>query len=152
MDQSKTNQRSGTLVGFTAIIMWGFLALFSKMAGEVPPLQLIAMSFLIGGLLGVASWPFRPKAMSVLTSQNWRVWTLNVGALFGCHFLYFLAVRNAPVGMVLGAASYIAPLHSTVILITAGFAVFHWSIAIGCLLITVGAAIATKDMFFKKPI
>ena len=297
MDQSKANRQPSTLVGFTAILMWGFLALFSKMAGDVPPLQLLAMSFLIGGLLGVASWPFRPNAISVLTSQKWQVWALNVGALFGCHFLYFLAVRNAPVvevsllaylwpllivvfsaflpgerlkwnhiagvvlglvgafyviskgssfvlnngiqlghiiaipyaifwagfsvlirkygevpsdivagfclacaglsglfhsileptlwsmssqqwiaviglglfpmgaafyawdfgmkngdRMVLGAASYVAPMLSTFILIIFGFAAYHWSIAVGCLLITAGAVIAAKNMIFKKPI
>ena len=297
MDQQKKNQPSALLIGFSAILMWGFLALLSKMAGDVPPLQLLAMTFLIGGLLGVASWPFRPKAISVLKSQKWQVWALNVGALFGCHFLYFLAVRNAPVvevsllaylwpllivvfsaflpgenlkwnhvmgvmlgligafyviskgqnftlangiqlghiiaipyaffwagfsvlirkygdvpsdivagfclacaglagichvvleetlwmfstqqmvaiaglglfpmgaafyawdygmknadRMVLGAASYVAPLLSSAILIFFGYAAYHWSIAIGCILITAGAVIAAKDTIFKKSI
>ena len=297
MDQQKKSQPSAILIGFTAILMWGFLALFSKMAGTVPPLQLLAMTFLIGGLLGVASWPFRPNAIHVLTSQKLQVWALNVGALFGCHFLYFLAVRNAPVvevsllaylwpllivvfsaflpgerlkwnhiigvvlglagafyviskgqsftlangiqlghiiaipyaifwagfsvlirkygdvpsdivagfclacaglagishfaleetlwsfsvqqmvaivglglfpmgaafyawdygmkngdRMVLGATAYVAPLLSSTILIFFGYAVYHWSIAIGCLLITGGAVIAAKDMIFKKSI
>ncbi len=291
------SRNAATAIGFLAVLMWGLLAMLSKMAGGVPPLQLIAMSFFIGGLLGVASWPFRPDAFSVLTSQIWQVWALNVGALFGCHFLYFLAVRNAPVvevsliaylwpllivvfsafapgeklrwyhlagvvlglggaffviskgqsfslttglqlghiiaipyaimwagfsvlirkygdvpsdivagfcfacaalsgishfilepslwplssaqwfaiiglgllpmgaafyfwdygmkhgdRMVLGAASYAAPLLSTVILILSGFATYHWSIAVGCVLITIGAVVAAKDMLFKKPI
>ena len=37
------------------------------------------------------------------------MWTLNVGGLFGCHFLYFLAVRNAPVVEV-SLIAYLWPL------------------------------------------
>ena len=290
--------RSGaTLIGFSAVLMWGLLAFLSKLAGEVPALQLTAMSFFVGGCVGMATWPFRPGASRVLFLQKWQVWALNVGCLFGCHLLYFIAVRNAPVvevsliaytwpllivvfsalapgerlgahhlfgvalgvvgavfviskgqglhfskglqlghliaipyaflwawfsvsikkygniptdivvgfcfacailsglthvvleptlwplssaqwtailglgllpmgtafyawdfGMkhgdrlVLGAASYAAPLLSTLVLLASGFAVFHWSIAVGCLLITFGAIVAARDIIFPKPI
>jgi drug/metabolite transporter (DMT)-like permease len=277
--------------------MWGLLAYLSKSAEAIPPLQLNAMGFFVGGLVGAASWPFRPRAHLVLFGQKWQVWALNVGALFGCHLLYFIAIRNAPavevsliaytwpllivvfsafapgeklkwyhilgvalgvagafiviskgefnllsgglqlghiiaipyaimwagfsvmirkygavpsdivVGfcfacaalsgaahftfeptlwnltssqmfavlslgllpmglafyawdfgmkhgdrMILGVSSYAAPLLSTLVLIGTGFAVYHWSIAVGCLLITAGAIIAAKDMIFKKAI
>ena len=32
----------------------------------------------------------------------------------------------------------------------AGFAPYHWSIFVACLLITAGAVIAAKDMIFKR--
>lgn len=291
------NKPQATLIGFTAVLMWGFLAYLSKSAEAIPPLQLNAMGFFVGGLVGVSSWPFRRQAYVVLFGQKWQVWALNVGALFGCHLLYFIAIRNAPavevslvaytwpllivafsafapgeklkwyhvfgVGlgvagafiviskgqlsllsgglqlghiiaipyaimwagfsvlirkygsipsdivagfcfacavlsgiahfaleptlwslstaqwfavvslgllpmglafyawdfgmkhgdrMILGVSSYAAPLLSTLVLIGSGLAVYHWSIAIGCLLITAGAIIAAKDMIFKKPI
>jgi drug/metabolite transporter (DMT)-like permease len=91
------SRRSATLVGFSAILMWGLLALLSKLAGNVPPLQITSMAFLVGGLIGVASWPFRKHAVTTLTSQAWQVWALNIGGLFGCHLLYFMAVQNAPI-------------------------------------------------------
>lgn len=290
-------RRSATLLGFTAVLMWGLLAFLSKIAGDVPPLQLTAMSFFIGGLVGMATWPFRKNAARIMLSQTWQVWALNVGALFGCHLLYFIAVRQAPIievsliaytwpllivvfsaflpgaklqfhhimgvalglagaflvitkgqglslsnglqlghliaipyailwaafsvsikrygqiptdivagfcfacavlsgvshlllettlwplapvqwaailglgllpmgaafyawdfGMkhgdttVLGAASYAAPLLSTLVLLAAGMAQFHWSIALACALIIAGAMIAAKDLIFTKPI
>lgn len=283
-----------TLVGFTAVLTWGLLAFFSKLAGDVPPLQITAMAFTIGGLVGVASWPFRPGAARVLLQQKPMVWIHNVAGLFGAHFMYFMAVQRAPVlevsliaylwplfivlfagflpgeklkahhmigvvlgligaffvvskgesfgltqglqsghlialpyamywaaysvsirrygeipsdivagfclatgilaglshlalettvwplsltqwlailglgilplglafyawdfGMkhgdpiVLGASSYAAPLLSTLVLLLAGFAVFHWSIAVACALIVGGAVLAAKDMLFK---
>ena len=291
------NKTQATFIGFAAVIMWGFLAYLSKSAEAIPPLQLNAMGFFVGGLVGVASWPFRTGVYSVLLGQKWQVWALNVGALFGCHLLYFIAIRNAPAvevsliaytwpllivvfsafapgenlkwyhvlgvvlgilgafiviskgqfnvlssglqlghiiaipyaimwagfsvlirkygdvpsdivagfcfaasalsgiahfaieptlwalnssqwfavlglgllpmgaafyawdygmkhgdRMILGVSAYAAPLLSTLVLIISGFAVYHWSIAIGCFLITAGAVIAAKDMILKKPI
>ena len=40
-------RKSATAVGFTAVLMWGLLAFLSKVAGDVPPLQLVAMSFFV---------------------------------------------------------------------------------------------------------
>ena len=283
-----------TLIGFTAVLMWGLLAYLSKLASGLPPFQMMAMGFGIGGLVGVASWPFRPEARKVLLSQGWLVWVWNVAGLFGCHLVYFIAVRNGPVAevslisytwpllivvfsaltpgeklrghhimgvvlsvigaylviskgtlsafsggltlghliaipyafmwaafsvsirrfgnipsdivagfclacaalswfchflfettqwslstgqwlailglgilpmgaafyawdfgmkrgdrIILGAASYAAPLISTLVLLGAGMTTYHWSIALACLLITAGAVIASKDMLFK---
>jgi drug/metabolite transporter (DMT)-like permease len=289
------SKTTATAIGFTAVLMWGLLAFFSKLAGDIPPLQLTGMSFLIGGLVGVASWPFRPGAARVLTQHSPVVWLHNVAGLFGSHFLYFMAVQNAPVvevsliaylwplfivlfsgflpgeklkvhhiigvvlgllgaffvvtkgqgfalanglqlghmialpyamywavysvsirryghipsdivagfclatgvvallchvfmettvwplstqqwiailglgllpvgaafyawdfgmkhgdPMVLGTSSYAAPLLSTIVLLLAGFGVFHWSIAVACLLIIGGAVLAAKEMLFRK--
>jgi hypothetical protein len=54
--------------------------------------------------------------------------------------------------MILGVSSYAAPLLSTLVLISTGFATYHWSIAVGCLLITAGAIVAAKDLIFRKTI
>ena len=286
---------TATLIGFTAVLMWAFLALFTSASGAVPPFQLAAMSFLIGGLMGAATWSFRPAALKTLRQQDWRLWAFGIASLFGYHFIYFTAIRNAPpvevsliaylwplflvafsaflpgeklrghhilgvalglIGaalvitkgqgltlneglklghilalpcaviwsgysilarrfghvptdvvsgfclaaaflsfashllfeqtvwpqnfhewlavaglgllplgaafytwdyglkhgdiMVLGASSYAAPLLSTLVLLSFGYAQFHWSIALACGLVTAGAVIAAKDTIFKK--
>jgi drug/metabolite transporter (DMT)-like permease len=84
-----------TLIGFTAILMWSLLALFTAASGRVPPFQLAAITFAIGGGLGVVTWLFRKGAVSALL-QPPEVWMLGVGGLFGYHALYFLALRLAP--------------------------------------------------------
>ncbi|MGE4247628.1 MAG: DMT family transporter [Parvibaculaceae bacterium] len=89
------SRKTATAVGFLAVVMWAALALFTAASGSVPPFQLAAMTFLIGGLLGVASWPFRPGAAASL-KQDWRVWALGIVGLFGYHFFYFSAIRAAP--------------------------------------------------------
>ncbi|MBB3236418.1 DMT family transporter [Phyllobacterium endophyticum] len=84
-----------TFIGFLAIIMWAMLALFTDISGKVPPFQLTAMTFAIGACLGVVSWLWRPGAARHLR-QPAKVWLLGVAGLFGYHFLYFTALRNAP--------------------------------------------------------
>jgi drug/metabolite transporter (DMT)-like permease len=283
-----------TLIGFTAILMWAFLALLSTAAGAIPPFQLTAMCFFLGGMTGVVSWMWRPNAVKALR-QDWRVWLTGTFGLCVYHCLYFFAIQNAPpveasliaylwpllivlfaallpgerlrihhvfgallglagavviitkggalglsdglksghvyalacafiwsgysvlsrrfgnvptdvvagfclitavvasglhlmleptvwpvtstqwiaitllgllplgVGfytwdhgvkkgdiMVLGAASYAAPLLSTLVLLAGGYAAYHWTIALACLLITGGAVIAAKDMIFAR--
>jgi drug/metabolite transporter (DMT)-like permease len=75
--------------------MWSFLSLLTVASGTMPPFQLAAITFAIGGLVGVASWIGRPNAASAL-KQPPVVWLLGVGGLFGYHALYFIALRLAP--------------------------------------------------------
>ncbi|WP_319532486.1 DMT family transporter [uncultured Cohaesibacter sp.] len=97
-----------TLVGFTAILMWALLALFTAASGSVPPFQLTAMTFLIGGSIGLVSWMFRPGAIRSL-KQPWPVWALGVIGLFGYHFFYYTALRLAP-PVEAGLIAYLWPL------------------------------------------
>lgn len=84
-----------TLFGFAAIVMWALLALFTDLSGAVPPFQLTAMAFLLATLVGVVSIAARGNAGALLRVPA-RVWLTGVVGLFGYHFLYFTALRNAP--------------------------------------------------------
>ncbi len=57
-------------IGFTAILMWSLLALLTAASGKVPPFQLAAMTFAIGGLLGAVSWMFRKGAVARCASRR----------------------------------------------------------------------------------
>lgn len=97
-----------TLVGFTAVLLWSFLAVFTAASGTMPAFQLTAITFGIGGLAGVALWVFRPNAARALR-QPWPVWLLGIGGLFGYHFFYFTSLRNAP-PVEAGLINYFWPL------------------------------------------
>lgn len=60
-------------------------------------------------------------------------------------FVWDYGVKRGDI-QVLGAASYLSPLFSTLFLILAGFGGFTWVIGVAALLITAGALIASKDM------
>jgi len=101
-------QLQATLVGLSAILMWSFLALLTVASGRVPPFQLAAMAFAIGGGGGAASRLFRRGAVAALR-QPPEVWGLGVGGLFGYHALYFSALRLAPAAEA-GLLNYLWPL------------------------------------------
>jgi drug/metabolite transporter (DMT)-like permease len=92
---SPQTQTAATLVGFAAVFMWSFLSLLTVASGTMPPFQLAAITFAIGGWIGVASWMFRSGGARSL-KQPLKVWLLGVGGLFGYHALYFSALRLAP--------------------------------------------------------
>ena len=285
---------TATAIGFFAILTWSFLALLTTSSGGIPPFELAAITFLIGGLTGAITWPFRKGAIANL-HQSWKVWAVGTAGLCLYHCTYFFALQSAPpveasliaylwpllivvfasflpgesfelhhkigialgllgavliitkgftVGfasglklghflamacafiwsaysvasrrmghvstdvvagfcfitsavtavlhftleptvlpqttvqwaavaalglfplgtgffawdhgmkrgdiMVLGALSYAAPLLSTLIMLASGYAAWHWSIGVACLLITAGALISAKDMFTRK--
>jgi drug/metabolite transporter (DMT)-like permease len=97
-----------TLIGFSAILMWSFLAVLTVASGRVPPFQLAALTFAIGGAVGAASWLVRRGAAKALR-QPAEVWGLGVGGLFGYHALYFSAMRLAPPAEA-GLLNYFWPL------------------------------------------
>jgi drug/metabolite transporter (DMT)-like permease len=83
-----------TLIGFSAVVMWALLALFTAASGTVPPFQLSAMTFTIGTLVGLAMRAVSPPSPGAPIPPV--VWLIGVGGLFGYHFFYFTALRNAP--------------------------------------------------------
>ncbi|MEE7504444.1 DMT family transporter [Methylobacterium mesophilicum] len=99
---------AATIAGVGAIALWSLLALFTAASGAMPPFQLAATTFLIGGLCGCVAWIIRPARARALI-QPWRVWILGVGGLFGYHALYFSALRLAPPAEA-GLISYLWPL------------------------------------------
>ena len=98
----------GTLIGFTAILMWSLLALMTAASGKMPPFQLSAITFAIGSLPGLLLLAARPER-SRLLKQPPKVWIVGIAGLFGYHFLYFTALRNAP-AVEAGLIAYLWPL------------------------------------------
>ncbi|MGJ5130741.1 MULTISPECIES: aromatic amino acid exporter YddG [unclassified Bradyrhizobium] len=102
------SQRTATLIGLTAILMWSLLALLTVATGTIPAFQLAAMTFAVGGAVGLLSVLRRPDGLQVLR-QPARAWAVGVGGLFGYHALYFLALRFAPPAEA-GLLNYLWPL------------------------------------------
>src|SRR3954471_7587315 len=100
--------RTATTIGLIAILLWSMLALFTAATGTIPPFQLNAMTFLVGGLVGVVSWIVRPQGLRALR-QKPVVCALGIGGLFGYHALYFAALRWAPPAES-GLINYLWPL------------------------------------------
>lgn len=83
-----------TATGFVAIALWSCLAWLTAASGAIPPFQLAAMTFAVGGLVGLVAAAARGRLSRLV--QPMAVWLVGVGGLFGYHAVYFAALRAAP--------------------------------------------------------
>ncbi len=97
-----------TAVGLMAVVLWSFLALLTVATAPMPPLQLAAISFAIGGALGLV-WTAAGRRLHELRRLRAPVVAFGTAGLFGYHFLYFSALRLAPAAQA-GLLAYLWPL------------------------------------------
>jgi drug/metabolite transporter (DMT)-like permease len=89
------SRAAATAVGFSAVLIWSFFSVLTVASGQVPPFELAALTFAIGGALGAVRWLVRGGAMVTLR-QPPAIWALGLLGLFATHALYFTALRLAP--------------------------------------------------------
>lgn len=99
---------TATAIGFTAVLLWALLALFTVGTAPVPPFQLNAMAFSVGGVVGLV-WIAFGGGFRQLAGVNWRVYVFGTLGLFGYHAFYFTALRLAPPAQA-GLIAYLWPL------------------------------------------
>lgn len=97
-----------TAIGSIAILLWSLLAMFTVGSAPVPPFLLNALTFGIGGLVGLL-WITFSGGFGQLKGVDWRVYAFGSLGLFGYHFLYFSALRLAPAAEA-GLICYLWPL------------------------------------------
>lgn len=102
------SKRSATYIGFIAIALWALLALMTVGSAPVPPFQLNALCFSIGGVLGLG-WIAKTGRWRDLRSVPLSIYAFGTLGLFGYHFLYFSALRAAPPAEA-GLIAYLWPL------------------------------------------
>ena len=109
------SQERATALGFVAVLLWGMLALLTVWSAPVPPFQLNAVCFTIGGALGLI-WLAASGGLYQLRAVPLHVYGLGSLGLFGYHALYFGALRLAPAA----EASLIAYLWPLLIVLLSG--------------------------------
>lgn len=97
-----------TAIGFIAVLLWSFLALFTVGSTPVPPLMLNAICFAVGGSIGLI-WTHFSGGLAQLCQISWKVYAFGTLGVFGYHALYFSALRLAPAAEA-GLIAYLWPL------------------------------------------
>lgn len=135
--------RASTGVGLIAVLLWAALATLTVLAKGIPPLQLEAMSFAIGALIGVGYLIATPRARRELRQLTWPAVLLGVGGLLGYHFFYFLSLGNAP-PLQANLLNYTWPLFIVLFsaLLPGEQGSLRWHHLAGALLALVGAVLA----------
>ena len=135
----------GYLAALGCALTWSAYSILSRRFRGVPT-GVVAGFCLATALLSAAAhllfettvWPEKPSQWFAVLGLG----LMPVGAAF---YVWDHGVKRGDIQL-LGAASYVAPLLSTLILIVAGFGGFSGRIALAALLITGGAIIASLEM------
>ena len=129
-----------SLCGLGAILLWALLALFTAGTAQVPPFQLTAMTFGIAFVSVSLKWLFYRQDIRPLFKIPAGLWVLGVAGLFGYHFFYFLALKNAPAAEA-GLIAYLWPLLIVLFSTLLPGERFYWFHLVGGLISLVGAGL-----------
>lgn len=140
-------------LGYGAAILsaltWSSYSVISRRFGAVPTdavagfcLATAALSAVCHLALEETVWPATAGQWAAIVALG----AFPVGAAF---FTWDYGLKRGNI-QVLGAAAYLAPLLSTLLLIAFGYGAFTWPVAAACVLITVGALVAAKEMILRR--
>ncbi len=140
---------AGFALGYGAAIgsalAWSSYSVLSRLFPNVPT-GAVAGACLITSVLSVVCHLLFETTVWPATWTNWvgvvALGLFPVGAAF---FVWDIGMKRGDI-QVLGAAAYATPILSTLLLIAFGFGAFTWPVVIACLLVTLGAMIAAKEM------
>jgi drug/metabolite transporter (DMT)-like permease len=88
--------RRATLIGASAILLFSTLAVLAAASGPIPPFQMVAISFSVAFVSGIAATVARGRPLAAVFPRSPAIWGLGIYGLFGYHFAYFTAFKHAP--------------------------------------------------------
>jgi drug/metabolite transporter (DMT)-like permease len=141
-----------TGAGCGAIVLWALQALLVRDAAAIPPFALVALTFAVAGIAGLA-WLAATGRLHE-TRQRPSAWLHGVGGLFGSNALYFAALSIAPAAEA-NLLNYTWPLMLVALsAATLGLRLTRWHsagvalAALGCVLLLADGARFTEEAVF----
>lgn len=135
----------GYAAAAAAAVIWATYSVLSRRFGQVPTDAVGAfcgatalLAFAAHLVFETTTWPHGPEWLAVLG--------LGLGPVGTAFFLWDVGMKRGDI-KALGALSYATPLLSTLLLIGFGRAALSWRIAVACVLIVGGAALAARDLW-----
>ena len=140
---------AGYVCALLAAVTWAGFSVLSRRLPEVPSDSVggfmaatALLAFAVHATFETTLWPEGGLAWAAVAA-------LGLGPLGLAFFLWDHGVKRGDI-RVLGAASYAAPLISTLLLIAFGRGEATWQVAAALLLIVGGAVLAAKEMLFAR--
>jgi drug/metabolite transporter (DMT)-like permease len=139
----------GHVLALACAFIWSIYSVLSRRFGAVAT-DIVGYFCLATSLLSAICHVIFETSIWPVSASEWLailgLGLLPVGLAF---YSWDYGVKHGDI-QVLGASSYAAPLLSTLVLIAAGKAEFTSLIIIACVLITLGALIAAKDLWLQR--
>jgi drug/metabolite transporter (DMT)-like permease len=145
-----------SLFGGIAVLLWALLALFTTGTAGIPPFELLSLSFAIAFVLSMTLLVLRGSTALSRLRQRPSAWLLSTAGLFGYHFFYFVALKNAP-PVDAGLIAYLWPLLIVLLSALLPGERLRWFHVLGgllgltgaALLVTGGGAVSFRPEFTK---
>jgi len=139
----------GYLAALGAALTWSTYSVLSRRFASVPSEAITGFCLVTAVLAAICHFIFEPTVWPTEPLQWAAVIGLGLGPVGLAFYVWDIGVKQGDI-QVLGAASYLTPLLSTLVLILTGYAEYTHLVLIACLLITVGAIVAAKDLLVPR--
>jgi drug/metabolite transporter (DMT)-like permease len=139
----------GYLAALGAALAWSSYSVLSRRFASVPSEAIMGFCLATSVLAATCHLLFEQTVWPDQPLQWLSVILLGLGPVGLAFYVWDIGVKRGDI-QVLGAASYLTPLLSTIVLIAAGFAEYTHIVLVACLLITAGAIVAAWDMLFRR--
>lgn len=96
MSELLSGRHGATAIGFIAILLWSLLALCASLTRDLPPFQLLGLTFAIASMIFLMMIARQGKVGWRKLKQPIGVYAFGCAGLFGYHLFYFLAMQQAP--------------------------------------------------------
>jgi drug/metabolite transporter (DMT)-like permease len=139
----------GYLAALCAAVAWASYSVLSRRFASVPSEAITGFCLVTAVLAAICHFAFEQTVWPATIWQWAAVIGLGLGPVGLAFYVWDIGVKQGDI-QVLGAASYLTPLLSTLVLILTGYAQYTHLVLIACLLITAGALVAAKDLLFAS--
>ena len=144
---SAQNGLGYALAGLCALT-WSGYSLLSRRFGTVPTDVVTGFCAATAVLSLAAHLAFETTVLPATGGEWLAVLLLGLMPVGAAFYVWDYAVKRGDIQLI-GAASYAAPLLSTLILVAAGEAAMSWSVVAAAVLITAGAGLAALPLFAR---
>jgi drug/metabolite transporter (DMT)-like permease len=136
----------GYAMAFGCAILWSAYSLLSRRLSKIPTDAVTGFCAATAALALICHMLFEQTVWPADLGQWGAVLLLGLFPVGAAFFAWDYGVKRGNI-QILGAASYASPLLSTIALLLAGKAQLTFTLSLACVMITLGAALAAKDMF-----
>jgi len=135
----------GYAAAFVAAFVWATYSVLSRRFASVPTDAVAGFCLATSVLAAIFHLAFETTVWPANPTQWGAVVALGIGPVGAAFYVWDFAVKHGDI-RVLGAASYAAPVLSTLFLVLAGFAAPSVTLALSAALIAGGGLLAAKDL------
>ena len=139
----------GYAAALGSAVIWAAYSLLARRLKHVPTEAVAGFCLATAALSALCHLLFEAPVPSPSAGQWFAVVGIGILPVGLAFYVWDVGMKRGDV-QVLGAASYATPLLSTLWLVMAGAAQASLTLAAACLLISLGAAIAAKDVFARR--